>query len=66
MIWFIQLIGVNIMLNINEIITIILFTIGSGLIIYIPFGVSRHARKISEQYIKTLGLPPEAINRFPH
>ena len=54
------------MLNINEIITIILFTIGSGLIIYIPFGVSRHARKISEQYIKTLGLPPEAINRFPH
>jgi hypothetical protein len=66
MVSFLWLIGVNIMLNINEIVTLVLLACGIGLIIYIPFGVSRQARKLSEQFIKELGLPPEAISRFPH
>ncbi len=66
MIWFIRLIGVNIMLSTNEIITMILFIPGIALILYIPFGISRRARKLSERFIKELGLPPESISRFPH
>lgn len=54
------------MLSTNEIITMILFIPGIALILYIPFGISRRARKLSERFIKELGLPPESISRFPH
>ncbi len=64
MLWFLGLIGVNIMLNIDEIVTIVFLMLGMAIIMYIPFGITRSAKKDAEKHIKELGLPPETIKQF--
>lgn len=51
--------------SIDGIVTIVCLILGTGIILYTPFGLTRTARKIAKENIKKLGLPPEAIKSFP-